>query len=59
MHVLLSQWMRTCYSSLLTDKLPILTIEEAVLQGGFGSAVLEYAHDQGFYDAIIDQNGDS
>ena len=43
--------------SLLTEKLPILTIEEAVLQGGFGSAVLEYAHDQGFYGAIIDRMG--
>ena len=43
--------------SLLTGKLPILTIEEAVLQGGFGSAVLEYAQTQGFYDAVIDRMG--
>ena len=43
--------------SLLTEKLPILTIEEAVLQGGFGSAVIEYAHDHGFYGAIIDRMG--
>ena len=26
--------------------MPIMTVEEAVLAGGFGSAVLEYAHDQ-------------
>lgn len=26
---------------------PIITVEEAVLAGGFGSAVLEYAHDSG------------
>jgi 1-deoxy-D-xylulose-5-phosphate synthase len=44
-------------SSLLGEKMPILTIEEAVLQGGFGSSVLEYAHDQGFYGAIIDRMG--
>jgi 1-deoxy-D-xylulose-5-phosphate synthase len=44
-------------SSLLGEKTPILTIEEAVLQGGFGSSVLEYAHDQGFYGAIIDRMG--
>lgn len=44
-------------NSLLSEKLPILTIEEAVLQGGFGSAVIEYAHDQGFYGAIIDRMG--
>ena len=42
---------------LLAEKLPILTIEEAILQGGFGSAVLEYANDQGFYGAMIDRMG--
>lgn len=44
-------------SQLLAEKLPILTIEEAILQGGFGSAVLEYANDQGFYGAVIDRMG--
>ena len=39
--------------------IPILTIEEAVLQGGFGSAVLEFAHDQGFHHAEIDTDGNS
>lgn len=44
-------------TSLLSEKLPILTIEEAVLQGGFGSAVMEYAQEQGFYGAVIDRMG--
>ncbi|RWR15080.1 1-deoxy-D-xylulose-5-phosphate synthase [Siminovitchia fortis] len=37
--------------------MPILTIEEAVLQGGFGSAVLEFAHDHGYHHAFIDRLG--
>ncbi len=37
--------------------MPLLTIEEAVLQGGFGSAVLEFAHDHGYHGAIIDRMG--
>ncbi len=36
---------------------PILTIEEAVLQGGFGSAVIEYAHDHDFQHVTIDRMG--
>ncbi len=42
---------------LLKEKMPILTIEEAVLQGGFGSAVLEFANNEGFYHAVIDRMG--
>ncbi|MCR2820345.1 1-deoxy-D-xylulose-5-phosphate synthase [Lederbergia panacisoli] len=42
---------------ILKTGIPVLTIEEAVLQGGFGSAVLEYAHDQEFHHAIIDRVG--
>jgi 1-deoxy-D-xylulose-5-phosphate synthase len=42
---------------LLKEKMPILTIEEAVLQGGFGSAVLEFANNEGFYNAVIDRMG--
>ncbi|MFS0863403.1 1-deoxy-D-xylulose-5-phosphate synthase [Fredinandcohnia sp. 179-A 10B2 NHS] len=42
---------------ILGTKAPILTIEESVLQGGFGSAVLEFAHDHGYQDAIIDRVG--
>jgi 1-deoxy-D-xylulose-5-phosphate synthase len=37
--------------------MPILTIEEAILEGGFGSAVLEYAHDHGFHRSVIDRMG--
>lgn len=43
--------------NLLSDNMPILTIEEAVLQGGFGSAVMEFAHDEGFHHAVIDRMG--
>ncbi|PAE24351.1 1-deoxy-D-xylulose-5-phosphate synthase [Bacillus sp. 7894-2] len=42
---------------LLAANMPILTIEEAVLQGGFGSAVLEYAHEHGFHHSEIDRMG--
>ena len=42
---------------LLKSKMPILTIEEAVLQGGFGSAVLEFAHDHGYHSASIERMG--
>ncbi|MGY3714186.1 1-deoxy-D-xylulose-5-phosphate synthase [Sutcliffiella cohnii] len=38
--------------SLLEDCMPLLTIEEAVLQGGFGSAVLEFANDYGYASPI-------
>lgn len=38
--------------SLLEDCMPLLTIEEAVLQGGFGSAVLEFANDHGYVAPI-------
>lgn len=44
-------------SSLLDMNIPILTVEEAVLMGGFGSAVMEYAHDHGFHHAVIDRIG--
>ncbi|SOC27105.1 1-deoxy-D-xylulose-5-phosphate synthase [Ureibacillus xyleni] len=42
---------------LMAKKMPILTIEEAVLQGGFGSAVLEFASENNYYDAEIDRMG--
>ena len=44
-------------TELLDKHIPILTIEEAVLQGGFGSAILEYAGSQGYHDALIDRIG--
>jgi 1-deoxy-D-xylulose-5-phosphate synthase len=42
---------------ILDKNLPILTIEEAILQGGFGSAVLEFAHENGYYHSVIDRMG--
>ncbi len=44
-------------ASIFKRNVPVLTIEEAVLQGGFGSAVLEYAHDNGHQNAVIDRMG--
>ncbi|OZI11903.1 1-deoxy-D-xylulose-5-phosphate synthase [Bacillaceae bacterium SAS-127] len=43
--------------SILNADMPILTIEEAVLEGGFGSGVLEFAHDHGYHDHVIDRMG--
>jgi len=42
---------------ILSSHKPILTIEEAVLNGGFGSGVLEFAHDHGYLNALIDRMG--
>ncbi|WP_041060278.1 1-deoxy-D-xylulose-5-phosphate synthase [Jeotgalibacillus campisalis] len=42
---------------LFAEGLPILTIEEAVLQGGFGSAVIEFAHDQAAEHIRIERMG--
>ena len=44
-------------TELMSANLPILTIEEAVLQGGFGSAVLEFAEENGFHNAYIERIG--
>ncbi|WP_338750013.1 1-deoxy-D-xylulose-5-phosphate synthase [Bacillus sp. FJAT-52991] len=43
--------------NILNADMPILTIEEAVLEGGFGSAVLEFAHDHGHHHHVIDRMG--
>src|SRR5699024_8464260 len=42
---------------IMQKNMPILTIEEAVLQGGFGSAVLEFAHDHSYENIVIDRMG--
>ena len=42
---------------LMQDGNPILTIEETVLQGGFGSAVLEFAFDHKYRHVAIDRIG--
>lgn len=44
-------------AGILNDNMPILTIEEAVLQGGFGSFVLETSHDLGYQHVEIDRMG--
>lgn len=36
---------------------PIVTIEEAVLQGGFGSGVLEFAEENDYRGAVVDRLG--
>lgn len=43
--------------SIFKRNIPVMTIEEAILQGGFGSAVLEFAHDNDYHDATIDRMG--
>jgi 1-deoxy-D-xylulose-5-phosphate synthase len=42
---------------MMGNNMPILTIEEAVLQGGFGSAVLEFANDHGYRNVVINRMG--
>ncbi len=44
-------------SDLFERKMPVLTIEEAVLQGGFGSSILEFASENRYFDAVIDRMG--
>jgi 1-deoxy-D-xylulose-5-phosphate synthase len=43
--------------SIFEEDIPVLTIEEAVLHGGFGSAVLEYAQENGCRNAVIERIG--
>jgi len=44
-------------TELLRNNIPLMTVEEAVLAGGFGSAVLEYAHDHVYTEATIHRMG--
>jgi 1-deoxy-D-xylulose-5-phosphate synthase len=39
------------------EDIPVLTIEEAILQGGFGSSVLEFAQENGYSHATISRIG--
>lgn len=48
---------RQMLSELFERKIPVLTIEEAVLQGGFGSSILEFAFENRYFDAVIDRMG--
>lgn len=42
---------------LFSQKKPVLTVEEGILQGGFGSAVLEFAADNGYHDVKVNRMG--
>jgi 1-deoxy-D-xylulose-5-phosphate synthase len=42
---------------LLQQNIPLLTIEEAILAGGFGSSVLEFANENGYHQSIIERMG--
>ncbi|WP_026694687.1 1-deoxy-D-xylulose-5-phosphate synthase [Peribacillus kribbensis] len=44
-------------TEIFKDGMPVLTIEEAILQGGFGSAVLEFAEENGFSSQVISRMG--
>lgn len=44
-------------TDLANNNVPVLTIEEAVLQGGFGSAVLEFFHDNNHHGLIVERMG--
>jgi 1-deoxy-D-xylulose-5-phosphate synthase len=48
---------RKMLADLFERKMPVLTIEEAVLQGGFGSSILEFASENRYFDAVIDRMG--
>ncbi|RNA68988.1 1-deoxy-D-xylulose-5-phosphate synthase [Alteribacter keqinensis] len=42
---------------LAMKNMPVVTLEEHALMGGFGSAVLEYFHDQHFHNMTVDRIG--
>ncbi|MTT32693.1 1-deoxy-D-xylulose-5-phosphate synthase [Terrilactibacillus sp. BCM23-1] len=48
---------RDMLEDLSEQNIPILTVEECALEGGFGSSVLEYLHDQGNHDHLVDRMG--
>ncbi|MGO4887095.1 1-deoxy-D-xylulose-5-phosphate synthase [Anaerobacillus sp. MEB173] len=44
-------------ADLASKNMPILTLEESALPGGFGSAVLEYFHDHSCHGMIVERMG--
>ncbi|MDF2556402.1 MAG: deoxyxylulose-5-phosphate synthase [Bacillales bacterium] len=38
---------------ILNSNIPILTVEEGMIQGGFGSSILEFAHLNGYHNRVI------
>lgn len=47
----------TLLHNLMQEQIPLLTIEEAVLKGGFGSAVLEFAEEHDYRQAVVKRMG--
>ncbi|WP_307343685.1 1-deoxy-D-xylulose-5-phosphate synthase [Metabacillus malikii] len=43
--------------AIFQEGIPVLTIEEAILQGGFGSAVLEFAQENQYFETPITRIG--
>ncbi|MFD2618352.1 1-deoxy-D-xylulose-5-phosphate synthase [Terrilactibacillus laevilacticus] len=48
---------RDMLKELSEKNMPILTVEECALEGGFGSSILEYLHDQGNHGHLVDRMG--
>ncbi|UTR09477.1 1-deoxy-D-xylulose-5-phosphate synthase [Evansella sp. LMS18] len=42
---------------LARKNMPVLTVEEAALQGGFGSAVLEFFHENDIHSMVVERMG--
>lgn len=42
---------------IIKRKLPIFTVEEAILQGGFGSSILEFIHDHAYQNVTVNRMG--
>ena len=58
MRDLSNHWMMKCLHEIMQQRnIPIITVEESVLQGGFGSAVLEFATMKMTYNATIKRMG--
>lgn len=43
--------------TIINRKLPIFTVEEAILQGGFGSSILEFIHDHAYQNVTVNRMG--
>lgn len=46
-----------CLHDLFGRQIPIVTLEESCLAGGFGSGVLEFAHEKGYHNAVVECMG--
>ena len=57
MHALLNHWMVKCCMNFKQRNIPIITVEESMLQGGFGSAVLEFYNENDLHMLHIKRMG--